>query len=204
LTTLFRDDFYHLVRPTARNVCGADHFFYYRRGGEDAFLLCNSFIFFYFFFTFLIATKRFDAQKGADREVQRILLKLLDQVFFAMTMTMTMMWFVGTIIFGFTSSHHSANFLFSFPLLDMALPLLNYPHRWTGLNKAPTSRSLWRPTVRVHDRSGPLLPRPPRSQFEFPNPDRRQKRMVFQAATSRTYLSDELNLEDDITGRKTY
>jgi hypothetical protein len=41
-----------------------------------------------------------------------------------MTMTMTMLWFVPPIFY-------------FFPLLDMALPLLNYPHRWTGLTKAP-------------------------------------------------------------------
>ena len=33
-------------------------------------------------------------------------------------------------------------------------------------------------------------------KIEFPNPDRRQKRMVFQAATSKMNLSDELDLED--------
>jgi len=33
-------------------------------------------------------------------------------------------------------------------------------------------------------------------KIEFPNPDRRQKRMVFQAATSLMNLSDDMDLED--------
>mmetsp|Transcript_21856 Transcript_21856/g.49498 ORF Transcript_21856/g.49498 Transcript_21856/m.49498 type:complete len:449 (+) Transcript_21856:207-1553(+) len=44
----------------------------------------------------------------------------------------------------------------------------------------------------------PALIRPGRidRKIEFPQPDRRQKRMVFQAATSKMNLSDELDLED--------
>jgi 26S proteasome regulatory subunit T3 len=48
------------------------------------------------------------------------------------------------------------------------------------------------------DTLDPALLRPGRldRKIEFPNPDRRQKRMVFQAATSRMNLSEELDLED--------
>jgi len=48
------------------------------------------------------------------------------------------------------------------------------------------------------DTLDPALLRPGRldRKIEFPNPDRRQKRMVFQAATSKMNLSDELDLED--------
>merc|ERR1711920_523266 len=48
------------------------------------------------------------------------------------------------------------------------------------------------------DTLDPALLRPGRldRKIEFPTPDRRQKRMVFQAATSRMNLSDELDLED--------
>ena len=44
----------------------------------------------------------------------------------------------------------------------------------------------------------PALLRPGRldRKIEFAQPDRRQKRMVFQAATSRMNLSDEVDLED--------
>jgi 26S proteasome regulatory subunit T3 len=50
------------------------------------------------------------------------------------------------------------------------------------------------------DTLDPALLRPGRldRKIEFPTPDRRQKRMVFQAATSKMNLSDELNLEDYI------
>ena len=48
------------------------------------------------------------------------------------------------------------------------------------------------------DTLDPALLRPGRldRKIEFPTPDRRQKRMVFQAATSAMNLSDELDLED--------
>lgn len=93
-----------------------------------------------------IATKRFDAQTGADREVQRILLELLNQMD------------------GFDQTTNIKVIM--------------------ATNRADTL--------------DPALLRPGRldRKIEFPNPDRRQKRMVFQAATSRMNLSDELDLED--------
>merc|ERR1712085_217230 len=93
-----------------------------------------------------IATKRFDAQTGADREVQRILLELLNQMD------------------GFDQTTNIKVIM--------------------ATNRADT----------LH----PALLRPGRldRKIEFPNPDRRQKRMVFQAATAKMNLSDELALED--------
>ena len=93
-----------------------------------------------------IATKRFDAQTGADREVQRILLELLNQMD------------------GFDQTTNIKVIM--------------------ATNRADTL--------------DPALLRPGRldRKIEFPTPDRRQKRMVFQAATSKMNLSDELDLED--------
>lgn len=93
-----------------------------------------------------IATKRFDAQTGADREVQRILLELLNQMD------------------GFDQTTNIKVIM--------------------ATNRADTL--------------DPALLRPGRldRKIEFPIPDRRQKRMVFQAATSKMNLSDELDLED--------
>jgi 26S proteasome regulatory subunit T3 len=93
-----------------------------------------------------IATKRFDAQTGADREVQRILLELLNQMD------------------GFDQTTNIKVIM--------------------ATNRADTL--------------DPALLRPGRldRKIEFPNPDRRQKRMVFQAVTSKMNLSDELDLED--------
>ncbi len=93
-----------------------------------------------------IATKRFDAQTGADREVQRILLELLNQMD------------------GFDQTTNVKVIM--------------------ATNRADTL--------------DPALLRPGRldRKIEFPNPDRRQKRMVFQAATSKMNLSDDLDLED--------
>ena len=96
-----------------------------------------------------IATKRFDAQTGADREVQRILLELLNQMD------------------GFDQSVNVKVIM--------------------ATNRADTL--------------DPALLRPGRldRKVEFPHPDRRQKRLVFQVATAKMNLSDEVNLEDFIS-----
>ena len=93
-----------------------------------------------------IATKRFGAQTGADREVQRILLELLNQM--------------------------------------------------DGFDQATNVRVIM--ATNRADTLDPALLRPGRldRKIEFPQPDRRQKRMVFQAATAKMNLSDDLDLED--------
>eukprot|EP00613_Pedinella_sp_CCMP2098_P012231 CAMPEP_0171662834 /NCGR_PEP_ID=MMETSP0990-20121206/45798_1 /TAXON_ID=483369 /ORGANISM="non described non described, Strain CCMP2098" /LENGTH=405 /DNA_ID=CAMNT_0012245345 /DNA_START=88 /DNA_END=1305 /DNA_ORIENTATION=+ len=93
-----------------------------------------------------IATKRFDAQTGADREVQRILLELLNQMD------------------GFDQSVNVKVIM--------------------ATNRADTL--------------DPALLRPGRldRKIEFPNPDRRQKRMVLQACTALMNLAEEVDLED--------
>eukprot|EP00668_Euglena_longa_P029273 GGOE01036619.1.p1 GENE.GGOE01036619.1~~GGOE01036619.1.p1 ORF type:complete len:396 (+),score=175.95 GGOE01036619.1:138-1190(+) len=96
-----------------------------------------------------IATKRFDAQTGADREVQRILLELLNQMD------------------GFDQNENVK--------VIMA-----------------TNRG---------DTLDPALLRPGRldRKIEFPQPDRRQKRLIFQVLTSKMNLSEDLDLEDFVT-----
>ncbi|KDD74891.1 AAA+ ATPase [Helicosporidium sp. ATCC 50920] len=93
-----------------------------------------------------IATARFDAQTGADREVQRILMELLTQMD------------------GFEQNTHVKVIM--------------------ATNRADTL--------------DPALLRPGRldRKIEFPLPDRRQKRLVFQACTAPMNLSDEVDLED--------
>ncbi|EZG48824.1 26S proteasome regulatory subunit S10b-like AAA+ ATPase [Gregarina niphandrodes] len=93
-----------------------------------------------------IATKRFDAQTGADREVQRILLELLNQM--------------------------------------------------DGFEKN-TSVKVIMATNRV-DTLDPALLRPGRldRKIEFPLPDRRQRRLIFQSCTAKMNLSPEVDLED--------
>jgi len=93
-----------------------------------------------------IATKRFDAQTGADREVQRILLELLNQMD------------------GFDQTTN--------------VKVIMCTNRWDTLD--------------------PALLRPGRldRKIEFPNPDRRQKRMVFQACTANMNLGEDVDLED--------
>merc|ERR1719330_1025563 len=96
-----------------------------------------------------IATKRFDAQTGADREVQRILLELLNQMD------------------GFDQTTNVKVIM--------------------ATNRADTL--------------DPALLRPGRldRKIEFPLPDRRQKRLVFQALTSKMNLSEEVDLEDFVS-----
>merc|ERR1712125_164488 len=93
-----------------------------------------------------IATKRFDAQTGADREVQRILLELLTQMD------------------GFEQTTNVKVIM--------------------ATNRADTL--------------DPALLRPGRldRKIEFPVPDRRQKRLVFQAACAKMNLGEEVELED--------
>lgn len=93
-----------------------------------------------------IATKRFDAQTGADREVQRILLELLNQMD------------------GFDQS--------------VNVKVIMATNRADTLDAA--------------------LMRPGRldRKIEFPMPDRRQKRLIFQTVTNKMNLSDEVDLED--------
>ena len=93
-----------------------------------------------------IATKRFDAQTGADREVQRILLELLNQM--------------------------------------------------DGFDQTVNVKVIM--ATNRHDTLDPALLRPGRldRKIEFPNPDRRQKRLIFQVCTAKMNLSEDIDLED--------
>lgn len=96
-----------------------------------------------------IATKRFDAQTGADREVQRILMELLNQMD------------------GF-DQHSNVKVIMCTNRADTLDPALLRPGRL--------------------DR-----------KIEFPTPDRRQKRLIFQVVTGRMNLSDEVDLEEFVS-----
>merc|ERR1719311_1277480 len=96
-----------------------------------------------------IATKRFDAQTGADREVQRIFLELLNQM--------------------------------------------------DGFDQTTNVKVIM--ATNRQDPLDPALLRPGRldRKIEFPIPDRRQKRLIFQACTSKMNLSEEVDLEDFVS-----
>merc|ERR1711991_174733 len=96
-----------------------------------------------------IGTKRFDSQTGADREVQRILLELLNQM--------------------------------------------------DGFDQSTNVKVIM--ATNRQDTLDPALMRPGRldRKIEFPNPDRRQKRLIFQVVTSTMNLSDEVDLEDYVS-----
>eukprot|EP00494_Astrolonche_serrata_P024312 UN24570 len=93
-----------------------------------------------------VATKRYDAQTGADREVQRILLELLNQM--------------------------------------------------DGFDQTDTVKVIM--ATNRADTLDPALLRPGRldRKIEFPHPDRRQKRLIFQVCTSKMNLGDDVDLED--------
>jgi len=92
-----------------------------------------------------IATKRFDAQTGGDREVQRILLELLNQM--------------------------------------------------DGFDQTVNVKVIM--ATNRHDTLDPALLRPGRldRKIEFPLPDRRQKRLIFQVCTQQMNLSEDIDLE---------
>lgn len=92
-----------------------------------------------------VATKRFDSQTGADREVQRILLELLNQM--------------------------------------------------DGFDQFVNVKVIM--ATNRPDTLDPALLRPGRldRKIEFPFPDRRQKRLIFQACTAKMNLADDVDLE---------
>lgn len=92
-----------------------------------------------------IATKRYDSQTGADREVQRVLIELLAQM--------------------------------------------------DGFDQQTNVKVIM--ATNRHDTLDPALLRPGRldRKVEFPYPDRRQKRAIFQTVTSKMNLDDECDLE---------
>merc|ERR1719379_280328 len=96
-----------------------------------------------------VATKRYDAQTGADREVQRILLELLNQM--------------------------------------------------DGFDQTDTVKVIM--ATNRPDTLDPALLRPGRldRKIEFPHPDRRQKRLIFQVCTSKMNLGDDVDLEDYVS-----
>jgi len=96
-----------------------------------------------------VATKRYDAQTGADREVQRILLELLSQM--------------------------------------------------DGFDQTDTVKVIM--ATNRPDTLDPALLRPGRldRKIEFPHPDRRQKRLIFQVCTSKMNLGDDVDLEDYVS-----
>ena len=96
-----------------------------------------------------IATKRFDAQTGADREVQRILIELLTQM--------------------------------------------------DGFDKSTNVKVIM--ATNREDTIDPALLRPGRldRKIEFPLPDKRQKRLIFQAITSKMSLGNDVDLESLVT-----
>merc|ERR1719420_598394 len=96
-----------------------------------------------------IGTKRFDSQTGADREVQRILLELLNQ----------MDGFDQTTSVKVIMATNRAD------TLDPALLRLGRLDR----------------------------------KIEFPIPDRRQRRLIFQVCTAKMNLSEEVDLEDFVS-----
>merc|ERR1711957_1032399 len=96
-----------------------------------------------------IGTKRFDSQTGADREVQRILIELLQQM--------------------------------------------------DGFDQTVNVKCIM--ATNRADSLDPALLRPGRldRKIEFPLPDRRQKRLIFQTVTAKMNLSEEVDLEDYIS-----
>lgn len=110
-----------------------------------------------------IATKRFDAQTGSDREVQRILLELLNQMD------------------GF----------------DQTTNVKVGNHRLSATMERLTCVKVIMATNR-QDTLDPALLRPGRldRKIEFPTPNRRERRLIFQTVTSKMNLGPDVDLED--------
>lgn len=99
-----------------------------------------------------IATKRFDSTNSADREVQRVLIELLNQM--------------------------------------------------DGFDQTVNVKVIM--ATNRPDTIDPALLRPGRldRKIEFPNPDRRQRRLIMQTITSKMSLSEDVNLEEFVNRRE--
>ena len=124
-----------------------------------------------------IATKRFDAQTGSDREVQRILLELLNQMD------------------GFDQQ----------TTVKVCSPPFTFVYRsqegCTGClygRKKRNSRNQVIMATNRQDTLDPALLRPGRldRKIEFPHPSRRERRLIFQTVTGKMNLSPDVDLED--------
>jgi len=99
-----------------------------------------------------IATKRFDSSNSADREVQRVLIELLNQM--------------------------------------------------DGFDQTVNVKVIM--ATNRPDTIDPALLRPGRldRKIEFPNPDRRQRRLIFQTVTNKMSLSEDVNLEEFVNRKE--
>lgn len=139
-----------------------------------------------------IGTKRFDSQTGADREVQRILLELLNQMdgrqqsYSHCCIDIRL---VTRPVVGWPSCIHS------FFLLCLSLFLFAC-FSLSGFDQTVNIKVIM--ATNRQDTLDPALLRPGRldRKIEFPNPDRRQKRLIFQVCTAKMNLSEEIELED--------
>lgn len=125
-----------------------------------------------------IATKRFDAQTGADREVQRILLELLNQMDgFDQTTNVKVIMATNRWV----DSNAAKNFNF---IVAVSAEAKGFTFILMYFCRADTL--------------DPALLRPGRldRKIEFPLPDRRQKRLIFSTITAKMNLSEEVDLED--------
>ena len=123
-----------------------------------------------------IATKRFDAQTGADREVQRILMELLTQ----------MDGFDQSVNVKVRPRAHAAPPACT-RRVAQTITTTRAPQVIMCTNRADTL--------------DPALLRPGRldRKIEFPMPGRREKRLIFQVLTSPMNLSDDVDLEDYVS-----
>lgn len=117
---------------------------------------------------------------AADREVQRILLELLNQMDgFDQTVNVKVRIFL----------------IFLWRIFNFQIPYI------LRNNLAVKTVFLWRQVIMATNRADtldPALLRPGRldRKIEFPIPDRRQKRLIFSTITSKMNVSEEVDLED--------
>lgn len=142
-----------------------------------------------------VGTKRYDSNSGGEREIQRTMLELLNQLD-GFDSRGDVKVFILVVKFSFFSSANKSSILLAVNSTHTADDVKNWFLLIGHCFKVLMA------TNRI-DSLDPALIRPGRidRKIEFPLPDEKTKRRIFQIHTSRMTLADDVNLDEFVTAK---